>query len=127
MAQSEYQALFVAAFKGYLGDNEGAWKEYDATALVTHGYAGKHAILVDVGTADSNLLNQLMPEKFDEAAKKAGVKVRLRLWRAHHRLMNQSAEKLDSHVGDDHICVYAGKHPVARWLRSRLLFYSHLR
>ena len=48
--------------------------------MVTKGYTGQHAILIDVGTADSNCADQLMPEKFDEAAKKAGVKVWIGLW-----------------------------------------------
>ena len=66
------------ALAGYLGDDVEAWKQYDATQLVSLGYSSTAPILIDVGTADPNLANQLMPEKFAEAAKKAGVQVRTR-------------------------------------------------
>lgn len=54
-----------------------AWKEYDASELLALGYPGKQPILIDVGTADANLAVQLKPERFEEAAKKAGVQVRM--------------------------------------------------
>lgn len=74
--QSSYPSLYIPALAGYLGDDAEAWKQYDATELVARGYSGKAPILIDVGTADPNLANQLMPEKFEAAAKKAGVQVR---------------------------------------------------
>lgn len=86
------------AFKGYLGDDEEAWKEYDATALVTKGYTGQHAILIDVGTADSNCANQLMPELFDEAAKKAGVKANTRMQDGYDHSYFFIASFVDDHV-----------------------------
>lgn len=68
-----------------------AWKDYDATELVALGYPGKQPILIDVGTADANLTLQLKPEKFEEAAKKAGVKVRMApsYFTSHHWLITQ--------------------------------------
>ena len=68
------QNLCCAAFSGYLGEDKQAWAEYDATELVKKGYSGKQPILIDVGTADSNV-DQLQPEKFKAAASESGVEV----------------------------------------------------
>jgi S-formylglutathione hydrolase len=66
------------AFSGYLGPNHGAWLEYDATALVQrHPRTGE--ILVDQGTADKFLSEQLRPELFAEACQRSGQELRLRM------------------------------------------------
>lgn len=53
--------LFYAA---YLGSDESAWAQYDATCLVSTATAGRYDdILIDVGTADSFYTSgSLMPE-----------------------------------------------------------------
>jgi len=58
------------AFNGYLGSNQDAWKEYDATCLM-NSYVGKECtILIDQGSEDNFLKqNQLLPENFSEAVK----------------------------------------------------------
>lgn len=66
------------AFSNYLGSDESAWAEYDATALVARR-ASKAEILIDQGTADNFLKEQLKPEIFAEAASKAGQKTILRM------------------------------------------------
>jgi S-formylglutathione hydrolase len=67
------------AFSGYLGADEQAWREYDATALVeSRGWAGP-PILIDQGTADAFLGTQLMPERFAAACRRAGVALDLHL------------------------------------------------
>ncbi len=56
------------AFGGYLGDDEEAWRGYDACALVS-GYTGeKIEVLLDTGTADEFLEEQLRVEDLVEAA-----------------------------------------------------------
>ena len=66
------------AFTGYLGSVE-AGKAYDSTELVKN-YAGpKPCILIDQGTADGFLQNQLKPENFAAAAAKAGYPCSLRM------------------------------------------------
>jgi len=55
------------AFTGYLGSVE-AGKEYDATELVKKYNGPKPTILIDQGTADGFLTNQLKPEVFASAA-----------------------------------------------------------
>lgn len=65
------------AFTNYLGDDPEAWKAYDASELVAmHRFNG--TILIDQGTADPFLENQLMPEVFEQACTKVGQPVILR-------------------------------------------------
>jgi len=67
----------VKAFTGYLGGEQGAWKKYDASELVS---ARRYArpILVDQGTADKFLAEQLKPELFAAACRKSGTELQLR-------------------------------------------------
>jgi S-formylglutathione hydrolase len=66
------------AFRGYLGPDRERWSEYDATALVERStWPGK--IMVDQGTADKFLAEQLRPELFADACAKAGQQLRLRM------------------------------------------------
>jgi S-formylglutathione hydrolase len=65
-------------FSNYLGTNQEAWRDYDATELVARKpYPG--LILIDQGTSDQFLKEQLLPEKFQAAAEKAGQKLELRM------------------------------------------------
>jgi S-formylglutathione hydrolase len=66
------------AFTGYLGPDEAAWREYDASSLVD-GAPRANTILIDQGTADKFLVEQLRPELFAEACDRAGQPLRLRL------------------------------------------------
>lgn len=65
------------AFSGYLGADREAWKAHDATELVRSSDWGTE-ILIDQGTADGFLDEQLKPHLFLEAAREAGVPVTLR-------------------------------------------------
>jgi len=66
------------AFTNYLGENREAWREHDATELVARKpFPG--LILIDQGTSDQFLAEQLLPEKFAAAAQKAGQKLELRM------------------------------------------------
>src|SRR5277367_4044519 len=66
------------AFTNYLGENREAWREHDATELVARQpFPG--LILIDQGTSDQFLVEQLLPEKFAAAAQKAGQKLELRM------------------------------------------------
>ena len=63
------------AFKSYLGEDVSAWQEYDSAALIAK--ATTHLpMLVDQGTADEFLGNQLKSEFLLEAAEKAGYPLR---------------------------------------------------
>jgi S-formylglutathione hydrolase len=67
------------ALTGYLGTDRARWREYDATALIEErGWRGP-ALLVDQGTADQFLETQLKPGLLEEACRRAGVPLTLRL------------------------------------------------
>jgi S-formylglutathione hydrolase len=66
------------AFGNYLGSDTAAWREYDASELVARKPFGSH-ILIDQGTADQFLLEQLLPEKFAAAAAASGQALNLRM------------------------------------------------
>ncbi len=65
------------ALSGYIGPDRSAWLEYDACALIEGG-ARLPDLLVDQGTADSFLENQLKPGLLEEACTKAGQPLTLR-------------------------------------------------
>lgn len=68
------------AFTGYLGQDESAWAEHDASLLMaqqkTAPYPG--GILIDQGLADKFLPEQLYPEAFEAACAQAGQPLTLR-------------------------------------------------
>lgn len=67
------------ALGAYLGPNREAWREHDAALLIEAGKAAPFDdILVDQGTADSFLVEQLKPELLEAAARSAGQKLTLR-------------------------------------------------
>ncbi len=68
----------VKALSGYLGDDPSAWEPYDATALIKQGL-GSREILVDQGTDDDFLEEQLKPELLQSACDEAGQALTLRL------------------------------------------------
>jgi len=67
----------VKAFSGYLGTDQSKWAAYDASELVA---AQRYAqpILIDQGTTDKFLAEQLKPELFAAACRKSGTTLRLR-------------------------------------------------
>jgi S-formylglutathione hydrolase len=68
----------VKAFSNYLGDDRDAWRAYDAAELVA-AQKYDHHILIDQGTADKFLTEQLKPELFEAACRKSGTPLKLRL------------------------------------------------
>jgi S-formylglutathione hydrolase len=66
------------ALGGYLGPDRAAWQEYDACALIDGG-ARLPDLLVDQGTADNFLIEQLKTHRLAEAAEKAGMPATIRL------------------------------------------------
>jgi S-formylglutathione hydrolase len=68
----------VKAFSGYLGAYRAAWSQYDATELVKAGHRFESGILIDQGTADKFLEEQLKPGLFEAACKAAAQPLALR-------------------------------------------------
>ena len=67
------------ALSAYLGEEREAWREYDASLLLeSRGWKGP-SILVDQGTKDPFLENQLKPELLAEASRRAHVPLELRM------------------------------------------------
>ena len=67
------------ALAGYLGTDRQAWQDYDATALVKSGHYFAGDILIDQGTADQFLDEQLRPQLFEAACREVDQPVTLRL------------------------------------------------
>lgn len=65
------------AMTGYLGADPAAWRGHDAVALIEDG-ARPTALLVDVGTADKWLTQELQPERLEAACAAARVPLTLR-------------------------------------------------
>ena len=65
------------ALAGYLGADRSAWRKHDAVALIEDG-ARVDEILVDVGTADPFIENELRPELLEAACANAGIALTLR-------------------------------------------------
>jgi S-formylglutathione hydrolase len=66
------------AFGNYLGSDSETWREHDASELVARRPFPK-PILIDQGTSDQFLTEQLKPEIFAAAAAKSGQQLRLRM------------------------------------------------
>lgn len=66
------------AFEKYLGEDESAWRSYDACALVEDG-ARFPEFLIDQGSADGFLQDGLRPWLFEDACRKAGIALTLRM------------------------------------------------
>jgi S-formylglutathione hydrolase len=69
----------VKAFTGYLGAFRGAWSQYDACELLKAGKKFDGGILVDQGTADKFLAEQLKPGLLEAACRWAGQPLELNL------------------------------------------------
>ncbi|HEX5258327.1 MAG TPA: S-formylglutathione hydrolase [Sphingomicrobium sp.] len=65
------------ALAGYLGQDRASWRKHDAVELIEDGARVKE-LLVDVGTADQFLEQELRPELLERACDKAGIALTLR-------------------------------------------------
>ena len=66
------------ALTRYLGEDRAAWREYDAVALIEAGARLDH-LLVDQGTADNFLEEQLKTGALSMACAKAGISPEIRM------------------------------------------------
>ena len=67
------------AFTHYLGADQGNWHQYDASALMENRTTPfPHGILIDQGLSDKFLVEQLIPERFEAACKRANQPLTLR-------------------------------------------------
>jgi S-formylglutathione hydrolase len=67
----------IKAFEGYLGEDALAWAQYDTTELIKNrGYSRE--ILVDIGSDDPFVVQQLKPELLQAACRQRNVRLSLR-------------------------------------------------
>lgn len=67
------------AFSHYLGNDQKTWQTYDSCFLLEHYQAEPFPILIDQGTADNFMPEQLQPEAFEKIAKNRDWPLTLRL------------------------------------------------
>ncbi|MBS3804146.1 MAG: S-formylglutathione hydrolase [Oleiphilaceae bacterium] len=87
----------IKAFSGYLGEDREAWAEWDATLLVP-GAPEKLQLLIDQGTADDFLSEQLHPETLADTCEKVHHPVRLRMHRGYDHSYFFIASFIDEHL-----------------------------
>ncbi|NJR64886.1 MAG: S-formylglutathione hydrolase [Leptolyngbyaceae cyanobacterium CRU_2_3] len=66
------------AFSNYLGSDRQQWRQYDASELV-RAAPRPDAILIDQGTSDRYLTEQLLPDVFEKACAESGQALTLRM------------------------------------------------
>ena len=84
-------------FTAYLGDDEAQWADYDACQLIKrNGWQGD--ILVDIGTDDPFLDEQLQPHLFEQAASETGAHLTLRRQKGYDHSYYFVASFIDDHL-----------------------------
>ncbi|WP_281646570.1 S-formylglutathione hydrolase [Parendozoicomonas sp. Alg238-R29] len=89
------------ALTGYLGDSREAWEQYDASLLMQKA-ATKVPALVDQGTNDNFLKEQLKPEALKQAAKVSGYPLELRMQEGYDHSYYFIASFIDEHLRFHH-------------------------
>jgi S-formylglutathione hydrolase len=85
------------ALSGYLGPDRSQWRDYDACALIEDG-ARLRDLLVDQGTADSFLHEQLKPDLLEDACARAGLPLTLRLQEGYDHSYFYIASFIEDHL-----------------------------
>lgn len=86
------------ALPRYLGDDRSAWREYDAVALIEDGARVEH-LLVDQGTADNFLEEQLKTDLLRDACAKAGIEAAIRMQEGYDHSYYFISTFMAEHVG----------------------------
>ena len=90
-------SLGQKAFQGYLGNNTRIWEEYDATALVLSGERSGE-ILIDQGSKDEFLSDQLKPELFAIACEIKKQPLNLRIQNGYDHSYFFVASFMEDHI-----------------------------
>jgi S-formylglutathione hydrolase len=90
------------AFTGYLGPDRAHWAAYDASALAA-GRRYENPILIDQGTEDGFLAEQLRPHEFEAACRQSGTPLELRFQKGYDHgyyfISTFMADHLRHHAG----------------------------
>jgi len=85
------------ALGGYLGENREIWKDYDATELCK-STKWRSPLLVDQGTGDDFLTDQLKPELLKEACASASLSLTLRMQEGYDHSYYFMASFMGDHI-----------------------------
>lgn len=85
------------AFTGYLGEDRTFWQQYDACELVLREPSGA-TILIDQGSEDDFLANQLVPKKFEDACRQSGQSLNLRMQDGYDHSYYFIASFIEDHI-----------------------------
>ncbi len=85
------------AFTNYLGSDQENWRAYDASVLIQESSYNR-PILIDQGTADPYLAEQLLPEVFEQACTAAGVPLTLRFQQGYNHGYYFIATFIEDHI-----------------------------
>ena len=85
------------ALGNYLGNNQAEWEQYDASLLMTKSQS-KVPALVDQGSADNFLEEQLKPETLEAAAKQSDYPLTLRMQEGYDHSYYFIASFIDEHL-----------------------------
>lgn len=97
IAAPQQSSWGVKAFTGYLGKDKLKWLEYDPISLIaTRGWNGP--ILVDQGTRDEFLMEQLKPELLMDACLKAKIKLNIRMQEGYDHSYFFIATFIEDHI-----------------------------
>jgi S-formylglutathione hydrolase len=85
------------AFSRYLGEEKESWRDYDASELVRQ--LGYHSsILIDQGTADKFLKEQLLPQVFEQACVAVNQPINLRYQEGYDHSYYFIASFIEDHI-----------------------------
>lgn len=91
------------AFGGYLGGDRAEWAQHDACALVGDADVDRSCvILIDQGTGDQFLAEQLKPELFEAACADVGQAVNVRMQDGYDHSYYFIASFIDDHLAHHH-------------------------
>ena len=85
------------ALRGYLGDDDSAWTQYDAVELIRKGHRSGE-ILVDQGKADNFLQEQLRPELLSSVCVETGQPLQLRMQPGYDHSYYFIASFIEDHI-----------------------------
>ena len=97
IAQPSTAGWSKPAFEKYLGDDDAAWRIYDATCLIEDGHRLPE-LLVDQGTADSFLDDGLRPWLLEEACKAANIPLTLNMGEGYDHSYYFISTFMDDHL-----------------------------
>lgn len=97
IAQPSTAGWSKPALEKYLGSDETAWRAYNTTLLIEDGKRFGE-FLVDQGTADGFLNEGLRPWLLEEACKKAGIGLTLRMQEGYDHSYNFISTFMDDHL-----------------------------